>query len=114
MAESGLDAVFYVVSGEDNVGTALADIPEGTAKLRGGQQGTIMVKHPIPFGHKIALRPIEEGGEIIKYKYPIALASAPIGIGEYVHIHNAKSGLDTRSNSFDEEAKPRDIEYKLY
>ena len=38
MAENGLEAVFYVVSKEDNVGTALADIPAGMAMLRGAQQ----------------------------------------------------------------------------
>ena len=114
MAGNELEAVFYVVAKEDNVGTALADIPMGTAKLRGAQHGTVIVKHPIPFGHKAALRSIKEGGEIIKYKYPIAIASASIETGEYVHVHNSKSKLDTRSNSFDGEAKPQDIEYKLY
>ncbi|GHV60198.1 hypothetical protein AGMMS49587_00800 [Spirochaetia bacterium] len=114
MGDNLLEPVFYVVSDQDNVATALADIPVGTAKFRGGREGTIQVKQPVPFGHKIAVKEIPKGEDIIKYKVPIAVADAGIGIGEYVHVHNAKSRLDTRSNSFDTQARPVDIEYKLY
>jgi len=114
MAENEKEAVFYVIAAEDNVGTALADIPVGPAKLRGGRQGTVMVKQPIPFGHKVALEPIAKGAEVIKYNYCIAVAIAPIGVGEFVNNMNIKSKVDTRSNTFDAESKPQDIEYKLY
>jgi hypothetical protein len=114
MSDHVLDPVFYLVSDQDNVATALADIPAGTARFRGSREGAIEVKQPIPFGHKIALTNIKKGEDIIKYRVPIAVAGEDIGAGEYVHVHNAKSRMDTRSNSFDHSARPVDIEYKLY
>jgi hypothetical protein len=114
MVSTNIDSVFYVVFEMDNVATALADIPPGLTKIRGGKEGTIMAKEAIPFGYKIALADIRRGEDIIKYQCPIAVASKDIAIGEYVHIHNAKSKLDSRSNAFDAEtAQPQDIEYRL-
>ena len=44
-------------------------------------------------GHKIALRDIAEGEDIIKYGYPIAVAYAAIKKGEHVHVQNVKTKL---------------------
>lgn len=44
-------------------------------------------------GHKIALRPIEQGEDIIKYGYPIGYATQGIAEGEHVHSHNMKTKL---------------------
>ncbi len=45
----------------------------------------------IPYGHKIALRPIAEGEDVIKYGLSIGSASEDIPAGSYVHIHNVES-----------------------
>ena len=47
----------------------------------------------IPAGHKIALRDIQAGEQIIKYGYPIGIATAPIKKDEHVHVHNLKTAL---------------------
>ncbi len=44
-------------------------------------------------GHKIALRDISEGEDIIKYGYPIGHALCDIKEGEHVHTHNIKTNL---------------------
>lgn len=44
-------------------------------------------------GHKVALRPIAKGGQVIKYGFPIGVATADIAEGEWVHSHNLKTGL---------------------
>lgn len=44
-------------------------------------------------GHKIALRNIKAGEDIIKYGYPIGHAMCDIKAGEHVHIHNVKTNL---------------------
>ncbi|MCI8331640.1 MAG: altronate dehydratase [Clostridiales bacterium] len=44
-------------------------------------------------GHKIARRDIALGEAVIKYGYPIGVASAAIKEGEWVHSHNLKTGL---------------------
>ncbi len=47
----------------------------------------------IPMGHKVALRDIPEGGEVIKYGSPIGRATTDIPAGGHVHTHNMKSNL---------------------
>lgn len=44
-------------------------------------------------GHKIAIKNISAGEDIIKYGYPIGTASCDIKAGEHVHTHNIKTKL---------------------
>lgn len=44
-------------------------------------------------GHKIALREIKAGENIVKYGYPIGHALVDIKEGEHVHTHNIKTNL---------------------
>jgi altronate dehydratase len=45
----------------------------------------------IPASHKIALRDIAGGEEIIKYGEPVAVSTRAIKRGEWVHTHNLES-----------------------
>jgi altronate dehydratase small subunit len=75
----------------DNVATALRDVAAGEV-----WEG-IAVLQPIPFGHKIALVPIEAGGLVLKYGEPIGAATALIRPGEHLHVHNLE-GLRGRGD----------------
>ena len=44
-------------------------------------------------GHKIALYSIKKGESVIKYGYPIGVATEDIACGEPVHSHNMKTAL---------------------
>ena len=44
-------------------------------------------------GHKSALCDIKKGEDIIKYGYPIGVATEDISAGEHVHSHNMKTKL---------------------
>ena len=44
-------------------------------------------------GHKYALCDIPKGGRVIKYGYPIGVASENINEGDHVHSHNLKTAL---------------------
>ena len=44
-------------------------------------------------GHKYAVRDIEKGEKVIKYGYPIGVASENIKKGDHVHSHNLKTAL---------------------
>ena len=44
-------------------------------------------------GHKTALFDIKKGEDIIKYGYPIGIATEDIKVGEHVHSHNMKTKL---------------------
>ncbi|MCT8139624.1 altronate dehydratase [Anaerobacillus sp. CMMVII] len=75
----------------DNVVVALKDLSEGEVIVVSGQE--ITLKTDAPFGHKIAIQPIEKGENIIKYGYPIGHAKETIAVGEWVHTHNTKTNL---------------------
>ncbi|BCH26103.1 galactarate dehydratase [Mesorhizobium sp. L-8-10] len=71
------------LSGEDNVVVAADRIEPGTVIGPGAE-----TSQRIPFGHKIAARPIAEGEAVIKFGQIIGFASKPIAPGDWVHEHN--------------------------
>ncbi len=76
---------------KDNVAVALRTVAAGETLEIGEISVTALEK--IPQGHKIALRRIPAGGEVIKYGYPIGRAKAEIRAGQWVHVHNLGTGL---------------------
>ncbi|MCI8980439.1 MAG: altronate dehydratase, partial [Clostridia bacterium] len=58
-------------------------------------------------GHKVALRDINKGENIIKYGYPIGYAICDIKQGEHIHTHNIKTNL---SGVLKYEYKPKEYE----
>ena len=47
----------------------------------------------IESGHKIALKDIPQGSNVIKFGFPIGHATEDIKAGESVHTHNVKTNL---------------------
>ena len=45
----------------------------------------------IPIGHKLAIKPLEEGETVIKYGTDIGRVVSDIGTGEHAHVHNVKT-----------------------
>ena len=78
-----------MISGRDNVATALETLVAGREIDVNGL--TVVVREPIPSGHKVAVRPIPAGEVVIKYGSPIGTATAPIAPGDHVHVHNVAS-----------------------
>jgi altronate dehydratase len=78
-----------VISGRDNVATALEPIEAGRAITVNG--ATVVAAEAIPRGHKIALRAIRAQDAVIKYGSPIGTASRDIAPGDHVHTHNLAS-----------------------
>jgi len=74
---------------EDNVAMALFDFTPGNAVQIDGSE--IVLKDPVEYGHKFAVRNIREGQPITKYAETIGVASRDIRAGEHVHVHNVKS-----------------------
>lgn len=57
-----------------------------------------MLHNDIKAGHKVAIRDIAEGENIIKYGYPIGRATQNICAGQWVHTHNIKTNLEGKSD----------------
>ncbi|RGB66772.1 MULTISPECIES: UxaA family hydrolase [Oscillospiraceae] len=83
------------VHDQDNVATIFANgIVDGTkveVRDKKGQSEIITVHGDVPYGHKIALCDIHKGEQITKYGEEIGVATAEIGKGDYVHVHNLDS-----------------------
>ena len=79
-----------LLNDRDNV----AVLPEGGGR---GSYLPCMPEQPlgadIPPGHKVAVKEIRAGENIVKYGHSIGLAVRPIKRGEWVHTHNARSAL---------------------
>ena len=78
---------------KDNVATLLSDAAKGDlvrVTLR-EQSGEEHIKEPIPFGHKVALKSIRKGENLVKYGEIIGRATRDIDRGYHVHVHNVES-----------------------
>jgi hypothetical protein len=83
---------------DDDVATALADLPAGPARLRvGARIESLVLAAPLPLGHKAARHAIAEGAVVRKYGAVIGAARAPIAAGQHVHVHNLRSLRGRRS-----------------
>jgi altronate hydrolase len=74
----------------DNVAVALRVLAVGEQAIAKGIEG-FPVLEDIPASHKIALRYISKGEEIIKYGETVAVSIHGIKKGEWVHTHNLES-----------------------
>lgn len=78
------------INEKDNVAVALQDIPAG-AVLDGFEN--MIALQDIPAGHKVAIAPVTENSEVIKYGYSIGTATKDILAGQWVHTHNVQTAL---------------------
>ena len=76
----------------DNVAVAVHDITAGEACYLDGEN--ITASGDIPAGHKMALRDIPEGGNVIKYGFPIGHLIKPVGKGGLIDHNVLKTNLD--------------------
>ena len=98
---------------DDNVAVALEDIAPGQIEVIGtGQSVPHVANESIVRGHKVALRPMRSGDVVLKYGVAIGFATEPIAIGDWVHTHNCRSGIDERSHTLDRNTgAPTDTQY---
>ncbi|HWM75611.1 MAG TPA: UxaA family hydrolase [Nocardioides sp.] len=78
----------------DYVAVAVRDVSHGEALvgyLDGTDGETVEVTAEIPLGHKVALRDVPSGDDVIEYGVRTAIASADITRGDYAHTHNLRS-----------------------
>ena len=79
------------INPKDNVVVALHPIAKGTAVPV--DNTTVTAIEDIPQGHKMAIAPIKNGENIIKYGFPIGHATADAVPGTWMHTHNIHTNL---------------------
>ncbi|MDE6623048.1 MAG: altronate dehydratase family protein [Alistipes sp.] len=83
---------FLKINAADNVVVALADdLHKGETLDVDGVRVTL--SEDVARGHKIALRDIAAGENVVKYGYPIGHATVDIPQGAWIHSHNLKTNL---------------------
>lgn len=80
---------------DDDVAVAVFKLSEGV-KVRvmtidGVEVDTVKAVEDVPLGHKISMRDIAEGEDVLKYGRPIGRATQAIPRGAHVHTHNIRS-----------------------
>ena len=87
----------FVVHDEgDSVGVVVVEGVKAGDELTGwvmDQDVDIKFKaaNDIPIGHKLAIKPLNEGDTVIKYSTDIGKGVAESGMGEHAHVHKIKT-----------------------
>ena len=79
------------ISPIDNVVVALHPIAKGELVQTDGLSVTAL--EDIPQGHKMAVRPIRAGENVVKYGFAIGHATEDAQPGRWMHTHNVKTNL---------------------
>lgn len=81
-----------VLNRADNVATLIDGGRAADAcTLQGETSASIRLAGDIPFGHKVCIRALATGAEVLKYGQVIGRASRAIAVGEHVHTHNVEA-----------------------
>ena len=84
-------ATFLKINPADSVVVCLAPKKQGDIIEVDGKQ--ITVNQDTPAGHKVLIKDVKEGEDIIKYGYPIGHALQPMKAGDWVNENNLKTNL---------------------
>ena len=79
----------------DDVAVVIQDVISGddvkVVTLEGEEFGVVKATEDIPLGHKIALRDMSEGKDVIKYGRAIGRTRKDVAKGAHVHTQNVVS-----------------------
>ncbi|MBQ2208519.1 MAG: UxaA family hydrolase, partial [Prevotella sp.] len=84
-------ATFLKINPADSVVVCLAPKKQGDIIEVDGKQ--ITVNQDTPAGHKVLIKDVKEGDDIIKYGYPIGHARQDLKAGDWVNENNLKTNL---------------------
>lgn len=70
---------------------------------------SITANHDTPQGHKIAIRPIQQGAPILKFETVIGYAAQDIATGDWLHSHNIKFDAVDKDYAFARDYVPTQI-----
>ncbi len=90
----------------DNVIVAVQALKKGTELVLNGGEKLVLLEDIAP-GHKIALKDMAAGENIVKYGVPVGHLTQDVRRGEWIHVHNCTTNLE---HSGVYEYKPRTFE----
>ncbi|MBW7461784.1 altronate dehydratase family protein, partial [Paenibacillus sepulcri] len=85
---------YIKLSPSDHVMIALRDLQPGeTVQAAESGGAAVTVLDPVPKGHKLLVKPVSQGDDVLKFGYSIGKAKEAIEAGHWVHTHNLETGL---------------------
>ena len=93
-----------VLHDADNIAVTMRKISQGESV----ESFDFVANQNIPSGHKIAVRNIASGEEIIKYGNVIGVASQNISFGDHVHTQNVAMTESQRNNVYTNNVREED------
>lgn len=109
---------FVKINKDDDVVILLEDGVKGKIIDVDGEQITLL--EDTPKGHKVAIKEIKKDNDVLKYGYSIGKAKEDIKVGQWIHSHNMRTGLDGileydfKENTLSQEKSHKDIFFKGY
>jgi (2R)-sulfolactate sulfo-lyase subunit alpha len=94
MSDADEQVCLLVHAEGDHVAVAVRDLrpgPASVAWLDSGRKAEVPITEDVPLGHKVALKDLAEGDQVIEYGVPIAVTRGDISEGALVHVHNIRS-----------------------
>ena len=82
---------FLKINPDDNVVVAIQPLAKGEVIEVGGSKITLV--DDVPAGHKVLLKPLKAGENVIKYGYPIGHAKEDKPAGSWMNENNIKTNL---------------------
>ena len=82
---------YLKINPADSVVVCLTEKKKGDIIEAGGER--VVLAEDVPAGHKVLLRDVKAGTDIIKYGYPIGHAIKDLKAGEWVNENNLKTNL---------------------
>ena len=82
---------YLKINPADSVVVCLVEKKKGDVIEAGGER--VVLAEDVPAGHKVLLRDVKEGENIIKYGYPIGHARKDLKAGEWINENNLKTNL---------------------
>ena len=82
---------YLKINPADSVVVCLVEKKKGEVIEVDGQQ--IVLNQDTPAGHKVLIKDVNEGDNIIKYGYPIGHARQGMKAGDWVNENNLKTNL---------------------
>ncbi|TDO99547.1 UxaA family hydrolase [Marinomonas balearica] len=86
----------------DNVAIALSDLSQGSNLT----EFDVTLLGYVPRGHKVAIKEIAKGDNVVRYGQVIGQATQAIAIGEHVHVQNMGMGAHLQDYAFSKSSEP--------
>ncbi|MDE5828975.1 MAG: altronate dehydratase family protein [Duncaniella sp.] len=96
---------FIKINPADNVAVAISELKKGSVIDVDGDKITLVTD--VPAGHKVALRNIAEGENVIKYGFPIGHTRHAVARGAFLDHNDIKTNLAGQLDYSDVHIKPQ-------